>query len=158
MLVNDYSFVKKYLTDIISKEQYFSDEKIPNSEIEIVSGNANRGADWLGEKFARENKLYLKLFPAAWNDMNVPMVSVGTHPLYGNYNKLAGTNRNQKMADYLKENQDAFVIAFDAEESKSSTGTKNMIRLSKKAGLKVYHIKCSNRNDVKIKIWNGQNV
>ena len=70
--VKDYSFIKGILTDIISKEQY--DTATPNKNLEIVSGNANRGADHLGENFARQNKLALKLFPADWNDLTPPSI------------------------------------------------------------------------------------
>ena len=35
-------------------------------DIEIVSGTA-RGADSLGEKYAKEHNLFLKQFPADWN-------------------------------------------------------------------------------------------
>ena len=149
--VKDYSFVKGILTDIISKEQY--DTATPNTDLEIVSGNANRGADWLGEKFARENKLALKLFPADWNDMTPPVIP--GYNFYGSYNKLAAANRSQKMSDYLKDSKEkVIVIAFDAEESNPKTPTKNVIRISKRDGHKTYHVKCEDRNNVKIKVYN----
>jgi len=151
MLVKDYVFVKKTLVDIISKEQY--NLEIPNNELEIVSGNASKGADWLGEKFAREHNLSLKLFPADWKNMTPPVI-IG-HNTYGEYNKLAGTNRNKQMSNYIREGNNNIVIAFDAEESKTKTGTKDMIKISKKAGFKVYHIKCTNREKIKIKIYNN---
>jgi hypothetical protein len=152
MLISDYEFVKKILLDIISKEQY--NLEIPSSEIEIISGNANRGADWLGEKFAREYSLSLRLFPVNWNDMNPPVI-IGTNA-YGTYNKLGGNNRNQKMADYMLSSGGGITIAFNAEQSKKTTGTKNMIRISKAIGFKVYHIKCQDKQNYKIKIYNGE--
>lgn len=149
--VKDYSFVKETLTNIIAKEQYM--REIPNKELEIVSGNASTGADHLGENFAKKNNLALKLFPADWNDMSPPCI-VGNN-YYGEYNKMAGTKRNQQMADYLVEKGTGIWIAFDAEEKNPKTGTKDMIRISKKAGIKTYHVKCENREKLKIKVYNG---
>lgn len=53
------------------------------SDVEIVSGAA-RGADLLGEQFAKENRYGLKIFPADWDQ----------------YGKYAGYRRNQEMAEY----------------------------------------------------------
>lgn len=103
---NDYAFLKKNL-------DYFLQGINPNNEeIEIVSGNA-RGADKLGERYAKEHNLPVKLFPANWDK----------------YGKRAGYLRNQEMADYSD-----MLIAFWDEKSK---GTKHMIDIAKKQGLTV---------------------
>ena len=103
---NDYSFLKKNL-------DYFLQGINPNNEeIEIVSGNA-RGADKLGERYAKEHNLPVKLFPANWDK----------------YGKRAGYLRNQEMANYAD-----VLIAFWDEKSK---GTKHMIDIAKKQGLTV---------------------
>ena len=151
--LDDYPFFEKICLDIISKEQYA--REIPNKEVEIVSGNNPGGADFYGEKFCKKflNR-EATLFPADWNDLTPPVILGTNH--YGSYNKLAGNNRNQKMADYLLENGGGILIAFDAEESKARTGTKDMIRISKKAKFKVYHVKCEDKKSHKIKIWNGE--
>ena len=141
----DYNFLETTCTNIISKIQY--DNIIPNNKLEIISGNANRGADRLGEKFARKYNVSLKLFPAEWNNMDVPVVSEGTN-YYGKYNKLAGVQRNTKMVDYVSEDN-GIVIAFRVDESK---GTSDTIKKAKKAGLKVYQIDYD--KEKKIKIWN----
>ena len=80
-------------------------------DIEIVSGTA-RGADSLGEKYAKENNLVLKQFPANWDK----------------YGKRAGYLRNSQMADYAD-----YLVAFWDGESK---GTSHMINLAKEKGLK----------------------
>lgn len=90
-------------------------EKLDNllqnkEEVEIVSGKA-RGADYLGEKYAREKGYNVVEFPANWDK----------------YNKAAGHIRNGEMADYA----DATVCFWDGE----SRGTSNMIEQSKKRGL-----------------------
>ena len=80
--------------------------------IEIVSGRA-RGADSLGERYAKEKGYALKLFPADWKQ----------------YGKKAGVIRNAAMAEYA----DALLAYWDGQ----SRGTKNMIDEARERGLKV---------------------
>lgn len=80
---------------------------------EIVSGTAS-GVDRLGERWAIENNIPIKKFPANWN-------------LYG---KSAGYKRNELMADY----SDSLVAIWDG----ISKGTKNMIDIAKRKKLLVY--------------------
>jgi len=82
----------------------------------IVSGKA-KGADTLGEQYAQECDFDIKEFPADWNK----------------YGKRAGYLRNQEMANYADG-----LIAFWNGESK---GTKHMIDIAKKGGLKVKIVK-----------------
>jgi len=84
----------------------FCDKALSGVEnIEIVSGTA-RGADKLGEKYARENEYNLSFFPADWEK----------------YGKSAGYKRNRAMAQYAD-----ILIAFWDGESK---GTRHMIDLA----------------------------
>lgn len=69
---------------------------------EVVCGEA-RGADSLGRRYAEENNISIKSFPAKWD-------------LYG---KSAGMIRNAEMGAYAD-----YLIAFWDKKSK---GTKNMI-------------------------------
>ncbi len=141
----DYTFLEKMCIDIIAKQQY--DYVIPNKDLEIVSGHAPRGGDYLGEKWSKKNNLKLKLFPAEWTNMNVPVVSEGTN-YYGKYNKLAGLQRNTKMVEYVAEDN-GIVIAFRTNDSK---GTSDTISKAKKAGLKIYQIDYD--KEKRLKIWN----
>jgi hypothetical protein len=84
--------------------------------IKVVSGSA-RGVDSLGERWARENGIFVKQFPADWNK----------------YGKKAGYIRNKEMADYA----DALLALYD-HDMKRSPGTTNMIHVAKKEGLLVY--------------------
>lgn len=86
--------------------------------IEIVSGHA-RGADRLGEKFARAWGYPLKIFVADW----------------AKYGKVAGPIRNERMAKYASEADRGILIAFPVGESK---GTRNMIKLAKEYGLEIF--------------------
>ena len=92
----------------------YADYKLSRIEdsIEIVSGGS-RGADTLGEQYAREKGYSIKRFPADWEK----------------YGRSAGPRRNEAMARYA----DALLAYWDGE----SRGTKNMIELAKGNGLKV---------------------
>lgn len=89
---------------------------INKDDIEIVSGKA-RGADSLGEKYAKEKSYSIKEFPANWDK----------------FGKRAGYIRNEEMANYA----DACVVFWDGE----SKGTKHMIDLAEKHNLKLRIIK-----------------
>jgi len=81
------------------------------SIIEIVSGKA-KGADTLGEQYAKERGYKIKEFPANWE-----------------LGKAAGYIRNKDMAYYA----DALIAFWD----KNSKGTKHMIDLAKEKNLKI---------------------
>lgn len=73
-----------------------------NDITEVVSGCA-KGADELGERYANENGIPIKAFPADWNQ----------------YKKSAGPIRNREMAQYAE----VLIAVWDGK----SRGTKNMI-------------------------------
>ena len=75
-------------------------------EIVILSGGA-RGADAIGERYAKENGFKIEKHPAAWN-------------IYG---KSAGPRRNKQMAEACD-----FVICFWDGQSR---GTESMIEFAK---------------------------
>jgi hypothetical protein len=82
------------------------------TNIEIVSGTA-RGADKLGERYAGEKGYDIKQFPANWDK----------------HGKSAGYIRNDEMAQYA----DMLIAFWDG----TSKGTKHMIDLANKRGIKV---------------------
>jgi len=88
---NDYDLLKTNLSNL-------------NSITEIVSGTA-KGADLLGERFAVENNIPIKKFPANWSK----------------FGKSAGFLRNKEMAEYA----DTLIVFWDGK----SKGTKHMIDL-----------------------------
>jgi hypothetical protein len=102
----DYTLAKEKL-DKIFRLFYLN-----NEDVSIVSGGA-RGADYLGECYAKERGLKLKIFPADWDK----------------YGKSAGYRRNSEMAQYA-----THLVAFWDGKSK---GTHNMIDLANKNNLKV---------------------
>lgn len=83
---------------------------------EIVSGHA-KGADLLGEKYAKLHSLPLKVFPAEWKK----------------YGRGAGPVRNRQMLQYALEEK-PLIIAF---WNGVSPGTKDMIRQAEDAGAEV---------------------
>jgi YspA, cpYpsA-related SLOG family len=100
---NDYSLLEQKLIR-------FLHPKYKPSDVEIVSGGA-RGADKLGERFAKEKGCHLKVMNAEWDK----------------YGKSAGYRRNAEMAKYA----DACVIFWDG----ASLGTKHMIDLANREGI-----------------------
>lgn len=64
---------------------------------EVVSGGAT-GVDSMGERWASENKVLVRKFPAKWKDLSEPCVLKKNQ--YGNYNALAGFKRNTEMSEY----------------------------------------------------------
>lgn len=103
----DYELLSRKLDKIRKSvwENYVADD------LEIVSGTA-RGADKLGERWARQHQVGVKQFPADW----------------GRYGKRAGYLRNEQMAKYADT-----LIAF----WNGSKGTGHMINLAKENGLGV---------------------
>jgi hypothetical protein len=83
---------------------------------QIISGTC-KGADLLGERYAKENNIDIVRFPAKWNT----------------YGKKAGYLRNLEMGEYGD-----ILIAFPVGESK---GTYNMIDIMKKLNKKYFIIK-----------------
>ncbi len=73
------------------------------NEIIIISGGA-KGADVLGEQYAKENNFKIERYPAEWEK----------------YGHSAGPKRNQKMAQEC----DCVICFWDGE----SRGTKTMIK------------------------------
>lgn len=93
---------------------FFKAFGIHSTDIEIISGGA-RGADKIGEQFAKKYNIKLTVFPAQWDK----------------YGKSAGMIRNAEMAQYAK---DGILFAFwDGK----STGTKNMIDAARRNNMTV---------------------
>ena len=90
--------------------------KFPKDQIEIVSGAA-KGADALGEQYAKQRGYKLTRFPADW----------------AAYDNSAGPRRNKEMAEYAD-----FLVAF---HDGFSRGTANMITTATDLGLVVRTIK-----------------
>ncbi len=94
--------------------------RISDKEITIVSGRA-RGADLLGERYARLRDYLIEGHPAEWD----------------RFGKAAGYIRNVEMG-----NEGDVLIAFWDMKSR---GTLHMINLAKKYKLKIYVIDYNNR-------------
>lgn len=99
---NDYQLLKDKLD---KAKEYFG-------IFEVVSGKA-KGADSLGERYAKENNLPIKEFPADWD----------TH------GKKAGYLRNEQMAQYA----DGCIVFWDGV----SKGTQHMINLANQYNIKL---------------------
>lgn len=102
---NDYELLRDSCNNLLSEKQR-------THTVVVISGTA-RGADQMGERYAKERGFQLRRFPADWEQ----------------YGKSAGHIRNAKMAD----NADALIAFWDGE----SRGTKNMIDNARRKGLAV---------------------
>lgn len=100
---NDYLLLRETMDNLLQNI---------TEEIVVVCGQA-RGADTLGEQYAKERGYRVDYYPANWK----------------RYGKRAGYLRNEQMA----QNADALVAFWDGK----SRGTKLMIGLAKQYGLKV---------------------
>jgi hypothetical protein len=85
-------------------------------DVIIISGGA-KGADSLGEKYAKERGYKLEIFPAKWDE----------------HGKKAGIMRNVEMAD----NANSLIAFWDG----NSRGTKHMVETATNKGLSVRVIK-----------------
>lgn len=85
-------------------------------KLEIVSGGA-RGADKLGDRFAKEYGLPIKHFIPDWDGLG----------------KRAGMVRNREMAEYA-----THLVAYWNQESR---GTQNMIDTARSLGLNIRVVK-----------------
>ena len=99
---DDYELLRKYCDFYLQSQ----------TEIEIVSGTA-RGADQLGERYAKERGYPVKQFPADWDK----------------HGRSAGYIRNEEMAKY----GDALIAFWNG----MSKGTEHMINLAKQYNLKI---------------------
>ena len=99
---NNYDLLCRKADKILSRQD----------EIEIVSGTA-KGADKLGEMYAKERDFSIKRFPADW----------------GTFGNSAGYRRNTEMATYA----DALIAFWNGK----SNGTKHMINIARKQDLEV---------------------
>ena len=108
----DYQLLKEKCADLISLH---NPGTLP---VRIISGTA-RGADRLGEQFAKQENYLLSRFPADW----------------GKYGRSAGYRRNVEMAKFaIEDGNKGLLIAFWDGKSK---GTKWMIDIAKRYGLDV---------------------
>jgi hypothetical protein len=102
-----------------------------NEEVFVVSGKA-KGADTLGERFAKHYCKDVKPYPADWNNL-VPTkdnpVKIRINKGGFKYNVLAGFNRNKQMAIV----SDIIFIFWDGV----SKGTKDMIDVCNQLNKKV---------------------
>lgn len=99
---DDYSTVKHVLDHVHSRR-----------EIKILIHGAARGADLLGERWAKENEIEYRGYPAKWKKQR----------------NAAGPIRNRRMLDEECPNM---VVAFPG-----GTGTADMIEAAKAAGVAV---------------------
>lgn len=101
------------ITDLQSVVDAIEASKIEITE--VVCGGA-RGVDTLGKQWAEQHNIPVTTFPADWD----------------RYGRSAGYRRNQQMGEYA----DALIAVWDGH----SRGTKHMIDIALRLGLKRIHV------------------
>lgn len=107
---DDYELLQQSLGAILSNSKYAF------NSFTIVSGGA-KGADFLGERYAKENDFKLETYPAKWEE----------------HGKSAGPIRNKMMAQVSQ----IAVVFWDGE----SKGSRNMINNALEHGLELHVIR-----------------
>lgn len=118
--ISDYELVKKAI------EKGLKELKISVSDItEVVSGHA-KGVDMLGEKWAGENRIPVKIFIPEWDNITRAGAVVATNQWGKKYDKMAGFHRNYQMGDY-----GTHLIAINEGSNGTDNMVQNMIDLEK---------------------------
>ena len=118
----DFDDFPKLMNSCIDILHEISEQNDNLGKIRIVSGVA-RGADRLGEQYAKVAGYEVSRFPADWDGLG----------------KRAGYVRNAEMAKYaMADGNYGVLIAFWDGKSK---GTKHMIDLAEKNGLEVHIVR-----------------
>lgn len=100
----------------------------------VIHGGAS-GADTLADSWARRQapEIEVRRFPAHWDDLSHPDAVIKRLPGGKPYDARAGHRRNEEM---LREGKPDLVLAFPG-----GSGTRDMIALARRAGLKVIVVK-----------------
>lgn len=112
---SDYQLLREQCLSVLQ-------EKMRTHRVIVISGHA-RGADALGERFAKEFGLECEAHPAQWKA----------------FGRGAGLIRNAEMA----KNADALIAFWDGR----SRGTGHMINFAKRRGLDVSIVDFTQQND-----------
>lgn len=104
---NDYEMLCEKVSELLEGRDH----------ITIISGHA-RGADSLGERYAKEHGMDLYVIEAEWKK----------------YGKAAGPIRNRKMLQYAMEDEPMLIAFWNG----TSRGTWNTISTAKKMGIETH--------------------
>lgn len=131
---NNWDEFYRVCIEILSKIQY--ERELRKEDIEIVEGGAS-GADSLAKMFSKkELGKSSTTFNAKWDDMSafgaIEKIGKNGKP----YNARAGFDQNQKMIEYLDE--DDIMIAF---HKNNSPGTADTIKRAKDNNIHSFIIK-----------------
>jgi hypothetical protein len=116
---DDFDLLSSFLTHITAR--------MDKTRLALISGKA-KGADALGEQWARENAIPVVGFPALWDDLYAPRARVKTGH-YGSYNPRAGADRNAWMVANA-----THAVLFPSNLEQISRGIRNMQDLLQRFG------------------------
>jgi len=99
-------------------------------EITSVTSGGCRGVDRVGEQWASKNKIPVEVITANWDT----------------FGKAAGYIRNEEMA----QRSEALIAIWKIDkDGNGSKGTRNMISIAKRHGLKVYVLEIRDEPEIK---------
>ena len=119
----------------ITKQEFdkaIKESKLLEHATVVICGKAP-GVDTYGEQWAILNNIPRRYYPADWNDLDVPNVVIGVNKRGQEYNKLAGFNRNEVMAQIA----DSLILVW----KNKSKGSADMLEQAKKYNLKIEVLK-----------------
>ncbi len=129
---SDFELLTHSLDNILTKAKV--------KDVIIVSGKA-KGADTLGEEYAKLRGHAVAPFPADWDNIHVPGAVVKVNSRGKKYNSKAGAIRNEEMARYAAASPvRGVLVAFWNGEA---GGTSLMITIARAYGLRVFIVKCN---------------
>lgn len=122
---------------LLTKDEVYSvmsDVPIAVKITHVISGKAPMGGDYWGEKWAVERSIPVIPFPADWNNLDAPGAVIKENKYGKLYNKRAGFDRNQLMADYAASHNGRLIAILKGK----SSGTKDMIARAKTLNVPCY--------------------
>lgn len=115
---NDYEFLKQKVEETLL---------LSNITPTLVISGTCKGADLLGEKWAKENNILIEKFPAKWDDIKAEKALIKTNQYGKLYNARAGFDRNREMAELAD-----FGIGFTVGHSPGTNHMAEQLRLKGK--------------------------
>jgi len=130
---NNYKLFKNVADHVVGRWQwngFFLDAR----EVELLNCGG-KGADALSEKWGKSYGFMVKSFIPQWDNLEDGFVSIKVNSLGKEYNVLARSNSNQELLDHALDGDAPENIRILAFYQGKSTGSKDMIRIAKKAGM-----------------------
>lgn len=117
------------------------DENLDDDPITCVIQGDAKGADRIGEEWAKDMGIPVETYPARWEDLTQPGAKIKTRPDGSQYDAAEGSRRNTRMLD---EGYPDFIVALPG-----GWGTFNMLCQATERDIHIFNVpyKGRPRND-----------